>query len=259
MTNLLRSTAGIAVLFIALQPITAHAQLIWDGPEVTFTKADNADPSAAANQDSITDGVLLTRGNAGVLYNAASENSASNSSPIGTQWAQGTTEDLANLSFTTLKAASGNQMKNVPGKNFVLFLVEDSIYIDLTFNSWTQGQNGGGFSYTRTTESQVETSTEGVGSSIPGGFTLEQNYPNPFNPLTSIRFSVSQASEVALKVYNILGAEVSVLVNETMAVGVYEVAFEASSLPSGSYFYRLEAVQADGAVAQQTRQMTLLK
>lgn len=259
MTNILRSTAGIAVLFIALQPITAQAQLIWDGPEVTFTKADNADPSAAANQDSITDGVLLTRGNAGVLYNAASENSASNSSPAGTQWAQGTTEDLANLSFTTLKAAANNQMKSVPGKNFVLFLVEDSIHIDLTFNSWTQGQNGGGFSYTRSTESQVETSTESAGGAIPEGFTLEQNYPNPFNPSTSIRFSVAQASEVRLSVYNILGAEVSVLVNETLAAGVYEVAYEAGSQPSGSYFYKLEAIQANGRVVQITRQMTLLK
>ena len=262
MTHFLQSIVGVAVLFIALQPLSSQvvlAQLIWDGPEITFTKADNANPSLEANQDSITEGIRLTRGNAGVLYNAAVENSATNSSPSGTQWAQGTTEDLANLTFTTLKAAANNQMKTVPGKSFVLFLVEDSIYIDLTFSAWTQGQNGGGFSYSRTTASQVGTSIQGVNSSIPAGFTLEQNYPNPFNPSTSIRFSLAQASEVSVKVYNILGAEVSVLVNDEMPAGVYEVAFDASNLPSGSYFYRLEAVQASGLVTQQTRQMTLLK
>lgn len=262
MSYLFRSAIGSVIILFLLQMHAfqhVQAQTIWDGPEITFTKADNADPSLATNQDSITDGIRLTRGNDGVLYNAASENSATNSSPTGTLWAEGTTDNLANLSFTTLKSAANNQMKNVPGKNFVLFLVEDSIYIDLTFASWTQGKNGGGFSYSRTTASQVGTSTEGVAGEIPTNFELQQNYPNPFNPSTSIRFTIAQASEVRLAVYNILGAEVSILVDDAMVPGIYEVAFDAGSLPSGSYFYRLEAIQSDGTMVQRTRQMTLLK
>jgi hypothetical protein len=99
----------------------------------------------------------------------------------------------------------------------------------------------------------------------PRGFELMQNYPNPFNPKTGIRFRVSGAGEagsaglglgtsVKLIVYDLLGREVAVLVNERKAPGNYEVRFDASGLSSGVYFYRLTA----GSFAQ-TRSMILVK
>ncbi len=77
------------------------------------------------------------------------------------------------------------------------------------------------------------------GSSIPLEYSLEQNYPNPFNPTTTIRYQIPKDGLVTLKVYDILGAEVSTLINEEMVAGKYEVNFDAGALASGVYIYRL--------------------
>ena len=89
---------------------------------------------------------------------------------------------------------------------------------------------------------------------IPQEFNLEQNYPNPFNPTTSIQYAVSSRQFVSLKVYDVLGNEVATLANEYREAGRYEVEFDASSLSSGIYFYRLQA----GDFVQ-TRKMILMK
>jgi hypothetical protein len=89
---------------------------------------------------------------------------------------------------------------------------------------------------------------------IPAAFTLRQNYPNPFNAGTTIRYELPIASHVSLTVYDILGRQVSVLVNDRRNAGVYEVKFDGSNLASGVYFYRL---QAENYVA--TRRFLLVK
>lgn len=76
---------------------------------------------------------------------------------------------------------------------------------------------------------------------IPVEFALEQNYPNPFNPTTVIQFSVAEMSNVQLQVFDILGRRVATLVNEVKSPGAYTVNFDARSLSSGTYFYRIEA------------------
>jgi hypothetical protein len=85
------------------------------------------------------------------------------------------------------------------------------------------------------------TSAQSSTSQIPVAFVLEQNYPNPFNPSTTIKYDLSKSSVVSLAVFDILGREVSVLVNERRDAGVYEVRFDGSNLASGMYFYRLQA------------------
>jgi len=72
-------------------------------------------------------------------------------------------------------------------------------------------------------------------------FNLSQNYPNPFNPVTKINFSIPKSDYVSLRVYDILGREVKVLVSENLAVGEYEVDFDAEKLSSGMYYYSLRA------------------
>ncbi len=89
---------------------------------------------------------------------------------------------------------------------------------------------------------------------LPAAFHLEQNYPNPFNPVTTIAFTLATSSPVRLVVYDLLGHEVRTLVDGVRAAGRHEVAFDAGTLPSGLYLYRLTA----GATTQ-TRTMTLLK
>ena len=85
-------------------------------------------------------------------------------------------------------------------------------------------------------------------------FNLAQNYPNPFNPTTKITYSVAQRNHVSLKVYDMLGREVASLVNTTKDAGTYEVNFNASSLASGLYIYK---IQAGNFV--QSKKMMLLK
>ena len=83
---------------------------------------------------------------------------------------------------------------------------------------------------------------------LPEDFSLSQNYPNPFNPSTKIRFSIpvtqggNDRSQVTLKVFDVLGNEISVLINEEKPAGTYEVAFNSEGLTSGVYFYTLQAV-----------------
>jgi hypothetical protein len=88
----------------------------------------------------------------------------------------------------------------------------------------------------------------------PDNYALQQNYPNPFNPSTIIKFSVPELSFVRIKVFNMLGQEIADLVNEELQQGNYEVKLDAANLPSGVYFYRLEA----GNFVQ-TRKMVLTK
>jgi len=72
-------------------------------------------------------------------------------------------------------------------------------------------------------------------------FRLYQNYPNPFNPTTKIKYQIPEISFVSIKVYDVLGSEIATLVNEEIPAGNYEVEFDATGLPSGIYFYRLQA------------------
>jgi hypothetical protein len=75
----------------------------------------------------------------------------------------------------------------------------------------------------------------------PKSYSLEQNYPNPFNPTTKISYSIAESGFVTLKVFDILGREVATLVNEVKPAGRFEVEFNASELPTGTYIYRLTA------------------
>lgn len=78
-------------------------------------------------------------------------------------------------------------------------------------------------------------------SLLPGEYSLDQNYPNPFNPSTTIKFSIPEASNVVLKVYDILGSEVAVLLNKEVQAGNYTVDFDASNFASGMYIYSIQA------------------
>jgi len=91
-------------------------------------------------------------------------------------------------------------------------------------------------------------------SGVPTSFNVSQNYPNPFNPSTKIVYSVTEASNINITVFDVLGREVEVLVDGFKSAGVYELTFNAENLPSGLYLYTFEA-----GTTRITKKMTLLK
>jgi hypothetical protein len=93
-----------------------------------------------------------------------------------------------------------------------------------------------------------------IGSEVPREFSLSQNYPNPFNPVTNIEFKVRETGLIKMTVFDIMGREISVLVNEIMRAGTYKVDFDAGKLSSGIYFYRINAENFS-----QTKKMILTK
>ena len=90
---------------------------------------------------------------------------------------------------------------------------------------------------------QIITSVVNNGDIVPLTFNLQQNYPNPFNPATVIKYQIPKSGYVSLKIYDILGREITTLVNEQKTQGDYKVIFNAASLPSGVYFYKLKTAE----------------
>jgi photosystem II stability/assembly factor-like uncharacterized protein len=127
----------------------------------------------------------------------------------------------------------------------------NSVYFTDLNNGWVVGDNG---TILHTTNGGVSFVEEEQIDKVPTEFLLSQNFPNPFNPNTKIKYSVPQASNVVVKVYDVLGTEIETLVSEEKSVGTYELTWNAANLASGVYFYRLQA----GDYVQ-TRKMILLK
>jgi hypothetical protein len=102
----------------------------------------------------------------------------------------------------------------------------------------------------------IQPTTEVLSSqnSILRDFRLDQNYPNPFNPSTTIRFSLPEAARVSLKIFTLLGEEVATLVSGDLQAGQHSARWDAAEIPSGVYFYRLQAGQFT-----ETKKLVLLR
>ncbi|CAN5519952.1 hypothetical protein BH10BAC5_BH10BAC5_29370 [soil metagenome] len=118
--------------------------------------------------------------------------------------------------------------------------------------AWICG--GAGKIIKTTNGGQVYTDIINNNLDLPSGYELSQNYPNPFNPTTTINYKISERGFVSIKVFDITGKQISSLENEMKGVGNYTVQFNASSLPSGTYFYRM---QINDFI--ETKKMILLK
>jgi hypothetical protein len=132
-------------------PTSLAAATIWNGPTTTFTKADLADYTQAANQDRLTANVWLTRANTQGLLNIKAEMAYTHFySPLGTEWAYGALANYNTLTYQNWEAWNGTVPPSMVGQNAVLHLISDDIYLSVKFTSWTQA-TGGGFSYIRST------------------------------------------------------------------------------------------------------------
>ncbi len=136
-------------------------------------------------------------------------------------------------------------------KPFISFYRTDTLYLAIF---WTHNENGKQDIWMAKTIYNPDFGAVTDPSGSVNGFSLGQNYPNPFNPSTTISYSIPQRSYVTLKVYDMLGKEVSVLVNEEKNAGSYRIKFNGSTLSSGIYFYKLQAGNFT-----QTKKLILLK
>ena len=163
----------------------------------------------------------------------------------------------ANLSPTVtflwnaVSSATSYRIKISSDSLFNTVVRDSTITIDsLTLTGFANGQyywkvasinSGGTGVYTSVWKFMVNPSgINGITSFIPKEFNLYNNYPNPFNPSTKIKFDVPKSSIVKISIYDITGRELRVLVNSNFTPGVYEVIFDASSLSSGIYFYKMQ-------------------
>jgi hypothetical protein len=144
--------------------------------------------------------------------------------------------------FTTIGYVEGNGTTTEP---------QEYSYIDNTVETGTYFYRLKQIDFLGTYEYSNEIEVDVIG---PLTFNLEQNYPNPFNPSTNIKYTISESGIVKLAIYNTLGEEVAVLVDGIVQAGFYEVTFDASSLPSGAYFYRLQSDNLN-----QVKKMLLMK
>ena len=137
-------------------------------------------------------------------------------------------------------------------------MILESIHFVDNNTGWAVGENG---TILKTTTGGVSFVEENEIDELPTDFILTQNYPNPFNPSTKIRYSIPQSSYVVIKVFDILGNEIETLANQEKPAGTYEITWYAENLPSGIYFYRLQALptgrQAGSFV--ETKNMILLR
>src|SRR4051812_28253492 len=140
---------GIGLLLILIGAY-AEAATIWAGPRITFTKLRGQDETLPQFQDRITPRVWLTRGNNRGLYNARQESGFIRGvSPVDTEWAFGTTTEVSNLKFSNWVTFHGGCSPCQVGRNAVLHLISEDIYIDIKVLSWVQAS--GNVTYERTT------------------------------------------------------------------------------------------------------------
>ncbi len=128
------------------------------------------------------------------------------------------------------------------------------------FNTISTHPDGGDLNIRARIRTSVPTGIQDKENPVVKQFLLAQNYPNPFNPSTQIQFALPQRGHALLRVFNVLGESVATLVDEDLGAGQHQVLWNASAMPSGLYFYRLEFTPASGGeVHQQVRKMILMK
>lgn len=164
-----------------------------------------------------------------------------------------------NVSYIWYKNFSGQWQQISTNPSITLTMVYDDIQIKLDIHDNVTGENASATKTIHYGYPPPKIVADDEGKILPSEFSIEQNYPNPFNPSTQINYSLLAPAKVNIKVYDLLGREVSELVNEQKEAGFYTVNFNASNLSSGIYLYRITAQEGEKMLYSESKRMILLK
>ena len=240
------------IVFFLILPITLKGEV------VVFTKQDSADWTLPENQDRIADSVWITRKHNQSIFNIALESGMTNISPLNTLWSRNSIINTEMSDFTTFRSMNDNDPQSLIGNTISLYLPEYNMYFNVIFSSFSGGNSGGGFSYSR--EEVFPTHLETLKqNNILTKFKLNQNYPNPFNPVTSLNYVLPKDSFVSITIYDMLGNDINKLVESKQTSGFKSVQWDATNnqgqpVSAGVYLYSIEAGDF-----RQTKKMILLK
>lgn len=183
----MKNSKAISLLALLASPFLATqagATVIWNGPSVTYSKIARSNWTLPENQDRITPLVWLTRANTQGMFNIARESSYTTvSSPLGTEWAYGTTADFASLIYTNWETWTGGPGSGPPstlGRDAVVHLIDEDIYLDIKFTAW--GYTTGSVSYVRSSEGIPEPSgiaLLGIGTLLLGAIRNRRHPESP--------------------------------------------------------------------------------
>jgi len=161
--TLRRIVCGAILAGILASAPLMRGAMVWTGPLIAYNQP-SPDPTQASNQDRITPDVWLTRAASKGLFNAYSETNATALSPTNTEWAFGTLDNYASLEYTNWLAwLNGRSPTNLVGRQVVVHLISDDIYLSMEFTLWGS-MSSGGFAYQRSTPAPANLSGANVNS-----------------------------------------------------------------------------------------------
>ena len=140
------------------------------------------------------------------------------------------------------------------GDKEFIFMTREGYFIDIMISSSEADTGEVNLQKMMVLRTSALTDVKETQTTIPFTFELSQNYPNPFNPSTTINYSLSESAKVILKVFDITGQEIAVILNEEKPAGFYKIEFNAGNFANGIYFYRMQA----GSFSE-TKKLVLLK
>ncbi len=228
------------------------------GEVVVFTKQDSADWTLPQNQDRIADSIWITRKHNQSIFNIALESGMTNISPLNTLWSGKSIINTEMSDFTTFRSITNNNPQSLIGDTISLYLPYYDMYFDVIFSSFSGGNSGGGFSYSR--EKVFPNHLEAIKqNNILTKFKLNQNYPNPFNPVTSLSYVLLEDLFVRITIYDVIGNVINELVEKKQTSGFKSVQWNATNnfgepISAGVYLYKIQAGDFS-----QTKKMVLLK
>jgi len=202
----MKTKITLVLLVLVLVCLSGNTQTIWTGPPTTFIRPDGEAVNwyLVENQDLITDNVWITRASNHGIFNIKTESVYIDEvSPGDTEWTFGTAANYIGYTFKSWVETIDRKPLDMVGKDMVLHLITDDIYIDIKFLSWTTGDGlgnsgGGGFSYERATDQSLSTNKYDLNNEI-------KVHPNPSHDFIQI---TGLSSGQNFKIHNVLGNEI---------------------------------------------------